>query len=211
MAQDFREPPSQEKSLSAGLAKLDHLRELVLDLHYKDDIKPWLGRHGVLNLVGLNKLVTLRLPLYFLVEIHSGSSTSITDLGLALPPVVQRLTVSADGDTVRRPSIMIVSPHASQVITKYHPSQMALQFLHSLSTRVANHFTDLEEVTYCYRDQALGTACRCHENVPCTHCEASRLLDPYTAYGSSAQMQILSSRFQQNDVRLHVLQEQAEG
>lgn len=209
-AKQFRNSASQEKSLSAGLAKLEHLRELVLDLRYKDDIKPWLGPHGVLNVAGLNNLVNLRLPLYFLVEVRSDYSSFITDLGLALPPMVERLTVWADMDIVRQSVVTISHLPASQIISPYHPSQSALNFLDSVSARATDDFKALKEVTYSYRHRASSTACSCDEDVTCGRCEASQLLDPYAVDDSSAQMQILSSRFEDHGVRLRVLQEQAE-
>lgn len=194
-------PRSHEHSFTAGLAKLEHLQELVLELHYKDDVKAWMGPHGVLNLAGLSKLASLRLPLHFLVETQTDQEPFITDLGLALPPGLEQLTVWADTDIVRRLGFTVLASAAFRIQTPYGcPSQSAVDFLNSVAGCVTGHLKSLKRVAYCYRDQALGTPCCCDEDILCNHHVALQLLDPHAHDESSARIQILSSRLEAQGV-----------
>lgn len=179
---------------------MENLRELVLDLHYTDDVKVWLGPHGVLNLASLSELVSLRLPLHFLVEMQINHHSFITDLCLALPPCLKQLTVWADMDIVRRLGITILNSATFEIESPYHPSESVLDFLDSVAGHVTDHFKSLKEVTYCYRDRELGRPCHCDKDTPCERCLASRLLDPHANHDSSARMQILSSRLKDRGV-----------
>lgn len=199
-----------EFNLSAGLAKLTHLRELVLDTHYYGDVKACLGPYGIISLAGLSDLVTLRLPLYFLVEMQPGVDPFIPDLALALPSSVTHLTVWANMDRVTRSGITaFVDPlmHATND-NVYNPRQSAVSFLESISSRVADHFRHLKDVTYCYGDPALLTDCHCDDDTPCGRCEASKFLDPYSVDDTSARMQILSSNFEDHGIRLRIIEGQ---
>lgn len=201
--------------LSTGLAKLEHLRELALDLHYIQDVKPVVGDHGVLNLGGLNKLTKLRLPLHFLVEMQPGNQPFITDLAVALPPSVQHLTVWADIDSVRylgrrATNLFAAGPHPLTSLP-YHPRQSALDFMGSVSGLLQGHFERLKEVTYCYGDKALDTVCQCNADTLCNRCEASQFLEIHAADDSASQMQILTSISEMRGVCLYTLQEQFAG
>lgn len=184
-----------------------HLRELVLDVHYYGDIKSCLGPYGIINLAGLNDLVTLRLPLYFLVEMQPGVEPFIPDLTLALPPSVKHLTVWANMDCVRRSEITATHPRWHTTNDPiYNPRQSAASFLESISGRVADHFKHLKDVTYCYGDPALLTECHCDDGTRCGRCEASNFLNPYAVDASSSQMQILSSNFEDHGIRLRIME-----
>lgn len=199
---------TQEKSLSTGLAKLKHLKELALDLHYKDDVKAALGKHNVLNLSGLNELVRVGVPLHFLVRRRPRHPPFVTNLSLVLPPSVKYLTVWADRESVRtwvrkdlRLSDLMADP-------QYSPRQMALKFLDSVSTHVSDHFKALKEVTYCYRNMEFFKRCCCNgEAWRCSHCAAERRLDPRAVDDSLASLQDLSSRFEGHGIRLSVVGE----
>lgn len=201
---------SQGKCLSTGLAKLEHLKELVLDLHYKHDVKAVLGQHGVLNLAGLNELVNVRLPLHFLVEIQPGKDLFVADPGHVLPSSLKYLTVWADMGSVRSwgaTGLFLNHPRTGPL---YDPSQLALDFLESVSACVTDHLNKLKEVSYCYRDKALRMSCHCSEYLLCSPCVASGFLDPYEVPDSSALMQVTSSHFESHGVRLRIVEEQVE-
>lgn len=155
-----------------------------------------LGQHGVLNLASLDKLVKVRLPLRFLVEIPSGQEPFVTNLELALPPSVKELTVWADTDSV------------GTYYKPYHPRQLALDFLRSVCSHTAHHFKALKNVTYCYGGKELSAACRCDNDAPCSHCEASQALDPHADDDSLAWLQILSSRLEDHGVSVSALKDQ---
>lgn len=196
--------------LSDDLAKLEHLRELDLDLHYYGDVKARLGPYGVISLAGLSNLVTLRLPLYFLVEMQPEVEPFVPDMAQALPSSLKRLTVWANMDRVTHskvttfpyPYIRFANDHV------FHPRQSAVTFLESISSRVADHFRHLEEVTYCYGDKELLAACCCEGETTCNRCEASEFLDPHAVDYSSARMQILTSDFETRDICLRTMETQ---
>lgn len=182
----------------------------MLDLHYYGDVKPRLGPYGIINLAGLSELVTLRLPLYFLVEMQPGVDPFIPDLALALPPSVKHLTVWANMDCVRRSEVTAFADPRMHATNDdiYNPRQSAVSFLESISDRVADHFRHLKDVTYCYGDPALLTECHCDDGTPCGRCEASNFLDPYADDNSSARIQILSSNFEDHGIRLRIMEGQ---
>lgn len=202
---------SQGSFLSTELAKLEHLKELVLNLHYKHDVKAALGQHGVLNLASLNELVNIRLPLHFLIEMQPGKDPNVSDPGHVLPSSLKHLTVWADMDAVRSWGITDWFANYPRTGPSYYPSQLALDFLESVSARVTDHFNQLKEVTYCYRDEALRETCQCSPYISCSHCDALELLDPYEVLDSSALMEVVSSRLEAHGVRLRFVEEQAEG
>lgn len=200
--------------LSTGLAKLEHLRELALDLHYKQDAKPMLGEYGVLNLRGLKKLTKLRLPLHFLVEAQPGNAPFVTDLKQVLPPSVEQLTVWADTDSVRHwgsgPTTLMAAAPPHLAVVPYHPRQSALDFLGWVSGVLTTHFKHLKEVTYCYADQALNMVCQCNADTLCNRCEACQLLDVHATDDSSARIKALSLSFETRGVCLRISQEHYE-
>lgn len=196
--------------LSDDLAKLKHLRELDLDLHYYGDFKANLGPYGVISLAGLSDLVTLRLPLYFLVEMQPEVEPFVTDMAQALPSSLKRLTVWANMDRVTHskvttfadPWIRSANDHV------FHPRQSAITFLEAISSRVPDHFRHLEEVTYCYGDKELLAACCCDGDTTCDRCEAWEFLHPHAVGASSARMQILTSDFATRGIRLRIMEAQ---
>lgn len=197
-------------SLSGSLAKLTRLRELVLDVHYYGDVKACLGPHGTINLADLGELVSLRLPLYFLVEMQRGRDPFVPNLAVALPPSLKHLTVWANMDCVRRSKVTAFADPFKHTATdrQYHPRESAVEFFEAVHSRVADHFRHLDEVTYCYGDQELRADCHCDGDIPCNRCEALSFLDPYAVDASSAKMHFLSSKFEDAGVRLRITEEQ---
>lgn len=196
--------------LSDDLAKLKHLRELDLDLHYYGDVKANLGPYGVISLAGLSDLVTLRLPLYFLVEMQPEVKPFVPDMAQALPSSLKRLTVWANMDRVTHSK---VTTFADPWITStdgriFHPRQSAINFLEAIVSRVADHFRHLEEVTYCYGGKELLAACCCDGETTCNCCEASEFLNPHAVDDSSARMQILTSDFETRGIRIRIMEAQ---
>lgn len=196
--------------LSDSLAKLTHLRELVLDLHYYGDVKSSLGPHGVINLAGISELLTLRLPLHFLIEMQPGVEPFVPDLALVLPPSLKRLTVWANMDRVRHSKVTTFADPWSGSANGhvFHPRQSAINFLEAISSRVSDHFKHLEEVTYCYGDKELLAACCCDGDTTCNLCEAWEFLHPHAVGASSARMQILTSDFETRGIRLRAMEAQ---
>lgn len=173
-----------------------------------------LGEHGVLNLGGLNKLTKLRLPLHFLVETQPGNQPFITNLAVVLPASVQHLTVWADVDSVRtwgRRATLLGAGPPPMTSFPYHPRQLAVDFMDSVSGLLQGHFEHLKEVTYCYADQALDKACHCNADILCNRCEASQLLEIHATDDSATRMQILNSIAEIRGVSLCALQEQFAG
>lgn len=200
--------------MSTGLAKLTRLRELILDVHYYGDVKACLGPHGILDLSSLNELVTLRLPLYFLVEMQIGVDPFVPNLAVVLPASVKHLTVWANRDYVQPSRVTAFLGGWEALLTGnkpvLHMRQSALDFFASVSSRVADHFRHLEEVTYCYAARALRTACQCDKDMLCSRCEALKFLDPYAMDDSSSRMQIQSFEFEEHGIRLRTVQEEVQ-
>lgn len=86
------------------------------------------------------------------------------------------------------------------------PRQWAIDFLESVSGRIADHFKNLEEVTYCY--EAIGSTCQCDKDTPYNSCAFSWHLDPHAGDYSSARMQALSTRFEGDRIRLRTVEEE---
>ncbi|KAI3394411.1 hypothetical protein diail_2823 [Diaporthe ilicicola] len=202
--------------LSTGLAKLERLRELSLNLHYAEDVRSMLGEHGVLNLGGLNNLAKIRIPLPSLVEAQPGSDPFLTDLELVLPPSVTHLAVWVDMDSWRNwagpaATTMLAGLPPPNEIQEFHPRQSALDFMGSVCGLLSSHFKGLKEATYCYGDEALDTACRCSAlDELCSHCLATEMLDVHGSGESLSQMRILSSIAEARGVCLRAVQEPLE-
>lgn len=196
--------------LSDALAKLTHLRELVLDLHYYGYVRSSLGPYRVINFAGLSELITLRLPLYFLIEMQPGVEPFVPDLALVLPPSLKHLTVWANMDRVTRSRVAAFADPLTSFTNDhvFHPRQSAINFLEAISSRVSDHFRHLEEVTYCYGDKELLAACCCDGDTTCNRCGASEFLNPYAVDDSSARMQILTSDFENRGIRLRTMEAQ---
>ncbi|KAG8167722.1 hypothetical protein KVR01_003411 [Diaporthe batatas] len=201
--------------LSTELDKLEHLRELSLDLHYRQNIKPLLGEHGVLSLGSLDKLTHVRLPLHCLVEVQTGSELRLADLSVVLPPSVKHLAVWADLDSVgswdKGPSTgMFSSGPPPTPGVSYHPSESALEFMESVCSLLTSHFKHLEDATYCFAGKALDMPCECDGDTLCSRCEALQLLDVRAIEDSATRMGILASESEARGVRLRTLQEPIE-
>ncbi|KAI3393459.1 hypothetical protein diail_4255 [Diaporthe ilicicola] len=224
-SQGMKKVRSQEKFLSTELAKLEHLRELVLDLHYDQDVRPWLGPHGLLILGGLNKLVTVRAPLHYLTEVQPGNTPVITNLTLALPSSVEQLTVTADLQCMehlalaKTPSVSWPYHLFDWVDTPatYRPRHAALDILESVSSLVTGHFRNLKEVTYSYdfangdpRDIAWASRflCCCVDDFICVRCRPRQALSPCTDVDNSmARWQILGSGLEDQGICVRAVEE----
>lgn len=198
--------------VSTSLGKLKYLKELRLDLHYHEDVKPLLGEHGVLEFGGLDKLTSVRLPLHSLVEAQPGNELRITDLAVALPSSVEHLTVWADADSVRSwPGVPAPNPPAPgpppAPAVAYRPSQSALEFMESIYSLLGSHFKHLKEVTYCYGGQAPDMVCLCIADMLCRRCEALQLLDLQATEDSATRMGVLASDSEARGVCLRTLEE----
>lgn len=196
--------------VSDDLAKLKQLQELDLDFHYYGDVKASLGPYGVISLAGFSDLVSLRLPLYFLVEMQPEVEPFVTDMAQALPSSLKRLTVWANMDRVTHSKVTtFANPWTTSTDGRiFHPRLSAINFLEAISSRVSDHFKHLGEVTYCYGDKELLAACCCDGDTTCNRCEASEFLDPHAVDDSSARMQILTSDFETRGIRLRAMEAQ---
>lgn len=173
-------------------------------------MKANLGPYGVISLTGLSDLVSLRLPLYFLVEMQPEVEPFVPDMAQALPSSLKRLTVWANMDRVTHSKVTTFADPWTRFSDEhvFHPRQSAMNFLEAISSRVPDHFRHLEEVTYCYGDKELLAACCCDGDTTCNRCEASRFLDPHAVDDSSARMQILTSDFETRGIRLRIMEAQ---
>lgn len=218
---NFEELASEQKFLSSALAKLEHLTKLVLDLRYEEDVRPLLGPHGALSLAGLDRLVSLRLPLQFLVEMpQPGDSPVIADSRQALPSSVEHLTLTADWQCVRNLALNgdafvnwlhYVAVHGCEdAPATYRPRHALLDLLESISGHVPEHFKNLKGVSYHYsrRITDQGLLCRCSEDYTCIRCDPCRALSPYRDDDDSgSRMEILSGDFEDCGIRVRVIEE----
>ncbi|KAL1882908.1 hypothetical protein Daus18300_000546 [Diaporthe australafricana] len=221
MILNFEQLLSEEKKfLSTSLAKLEHLTKLVLDLDYEQDVRPLLGPHGALSLAGLDRLVTLQLPLHFLVEMpQPANNPAMTDLRHALPSSVEHLTLTADWGCVQKLGLngesfwswwsYIDSHDWADARSTYRPRHAMLDLLESVYGYVAGHFRNLKGVSYCYRngDGGPNHPCRCVENYTCIECDLSQGLNLYTNIDdSAARIKNISSSLEDQGILVSVVE-----
>lgn len=79
--------------LTDGLARLEHLHTLNLDLHYAYNISRALGRSRYLSLASLPHLQHLSVPFHFFVRRELEGDHAVINPGHVLPPSLKRLNI----------------------------------------------------------------------------------------------------------------------